>query len=414
MSESGVARYRYRAYPNAGQQAYLARVFGCVRVVFNDHLFRNGTNVFGPKPKYRSAFTLMTSLVTAAKKTEEREWLAEVPDTALRQSVMDAHSGYQAFFDSCSGKRQGSRVGVPQYKRKTDAQSFRLSRQDFEIRKISGSHAVVRLPKALGWVRFALSRELPAEPSSVTVIKEPDGRYYVSFVVTRPTEKFPASDRVASVDLGLTSLAAVVYSDGSREKIAAPKFTRKYAAKLASAQRELARRVKGSKNREKSRVKVAAVHRKIRETRLDHNHKLAHRLVSNNHTVVFETLGITGLARTKMAKSVHDAAWGQLIRLAKEKAAHHHRTVTQIGRFEPTSQVCAVCGHRDGPKPLNVREWECTSCHSWLDRDYNAAVNIMVAGGHSETLNAGGEGVRLALAGAVLDEAGTNNWYGRP
>ena len=187
-----------------------------------------------------------------------------------------------------------------------------------------------------------------------------------------------------------------------------PRFLRAKARALARAQRSLSRKQKGSHNRNKARLKVAALHRKVREARLDHHHKLALRLVRENQTVAVEGLCVKGLARTRMAKSIHDAGWGQLLRLVHLKAAQYGRTVVVIDRFAPTSQVCSVCGVKDGPKSLQVREWDCRACGSHLDRDYNAAVNIMVAAGLAETLNACGGTIRLALASAIPSESGTH------
>ena len=180
------------------------------------------------------------------------------------------------------------------------------------------------------------------------MIREPDGRYYASFVVERATTPLPVCDREVGIDLGLASLA--VTSDG--EVIANPRFLRAKARKLARAQRVLSRKQKGSANRAKARRRVAVVHRKVRETRLDHAHKTALRLVRDNQAVYAEDLCVSGLARTKLAKSVHDAGWSQLLRLVEEKAVQYGRTFARIGRFEPTSQVCSACGMKDGPKPL--------------------------------------------------------------
>jgi putative transposase len=403
-------RYRYRVYPDTDQQAALSQVFGCVRVVFNDHLRLNGVGVFGRRPKYVNANASSTILITQAKRTVAREWLKDAPTTALQQAVREAHTAYRNFYDSATGKRTGRKVGIPKYRRKHQSvDSFSLMRPDFRLRQTGKREMMLRLPKTIGEVRLILSRGLPSAPSSVTIIREPDGRYYASFVVKRGTRSLPPVDRVAAVDLGLTDLATIVYSDGRREKISAPKHYRRAQAKLATAQKELARRQKGSANREKSRLTVARLHRKVRETRTDGHHKLAHRLVRDNQTVVFETLSITGLARGLHAKSVNDAAWGHLIQLTKEKAHRSGRTVVQIGRFEPTSQTCAPCGRRDGPKPLNIRDCVCVGCGARLDRDYNAAVNIMVASGTVETLNAsGGNRRRQSLAG-VADPNETGN-----
>ena len=149
----------------------------------------------------------------------------------------------------------------------------------------------------------------------------------------------------------------MVTSDG--EIVANPRFLRAKERHLARAQRALSRKRKGSANRAKARHRVAVLHRKVREARLDHAHKTALRLVRDNQAVYAEDLAVAGLARTRLAKSIHDAGWSQLLRLVAEKAEHHGREFHRIGRFEPTSQVCSACGANDGPKPLSVRTWAC-------------------------------------------------------
>ena len=201
------------------------------------------------------------------------------------------------------------------------------------------------------------------------MIREPDGRYYASFVVEREARPLPACGRETGIDVGLDRLA--VTSDG--QIIANPRFLRAKERLLARAQRDLSRKVRGSKNQIKGRCRVAALHRKVREARLDHAHKTALRLVRDNQAVYAEDLSVSGLARTRLARSVHDAGWAQLLRLIEEKAEHYGREFRRIGRFEPTSQVCSACGVKDGPKPLSVREWTCQACGTVLDRDVNAA-----------------------------------------
>ena len=213
-------------------------------------------------------------------------------------------------------------------------------------------------------------------PSSVTVIREPDGRYYASFVVERQATPLPACNREVGIDLGLNSL--VVTSDG--EVIANPRFLRAAERRLIRAQRVLSRRQKGSANRAMARRRVAAMHRKVRETRLDHMHKVALRLVRDNQAVYAEDLCVSGMARTRLAKSIFDAGWSQLLRCIEEKAAQYGRTFAGIGRFAPTSHVCSTCGVKDGPKPLSVRTWTCAACGTVHDRDVNAAKNILAAG----------------------------------
>lgn len=246
------------------------------------------------------------------------------------------------------------------------------------------------------------SRDLPSVPSSVTVIREPDGRYYASFVAEREAVPLPPCDREVGIDPGLASLA--VTSDG--QEIPNPRFLRGKERRLARAQRMLSRRQKGSANRARARRRVAVLHRKVRETRLDHAHKTALRIVRDNQAVYAEDLAVSGLARTRLAKSVYDAGWAQLLRLIEEKAAQYGRTFARIGRFEPTSQVCSACGVRDGRKPLSVRTWACPACGTVHDRDVNAARNILAAG-RADNPNACGAGVRPRLVAAGA-EAGTH------
>jgi putative transposase len=240
-------------------------------------------------------------------------------------------------------------------------------------------------------------------PSSVTVIREPDGRYYASFVVQREATPLPACDREVGIDLGLNSL--IVTSDG--ETVTNPRFYRAAQRRLRRAQRVLSRRQKGSANRARARHRVAVVHRKVRDARLDHAHKTALRLVRDNQAVYAEDLAVSGLARTRLAKSVADAGWSQLTRCIEEKSARYGRTFARIGRFEPSSQVCSACGVKDGPKPLAIRTWQCGECGSVHDRDINAARNILALG-RRERLNACGAGIRPPLTVAVGAEAGTH------
>jgi len=387
-------RYRYRIYPSPGQQQALARVFGCARVVYNDCLrlrdacYAAGENISDTEVQRR--------VVTLAKLTPEREWLGEVASVALVQACRDARRAYKNWFDSLKGRRKGPKVRHPKPRRKHGKQSIRLTRNGVAL---YGERLYVA---KVGDIKVQWSRDLSSVPSSVTVIREPDGRYYASFVVERATLPLSACDREIGVDLGLNSL--IVTSDGGA--IPNPRFLRKASKRLRRAQRVLSRRQEGSANRARARHRVAVLHRKVRETRLDHAHKTALRLVRDNQAVYAEDLAVSGLMRTRLARSVSDAGWSQLMRCVEEKAAQYGRTFARIGRFEPTSQVCSACGVKDGPKPLIVREWACAACGTVHDRDVNAAKNILALG-RRERLNACGAGVRPRLV-AVGAEAGTH------
>jgi len=316
---------------------------------------------------------------------------------ALVQACQDARRAYRNWFDSLQGRRRGPRIRHPKLRRKRGRQSIRLTRNGFAL------HGERLYVTKVGDIKVAWSRALPSVPSSVTVIRDSDGRYYASFVVQRQATPLPACDREVGVDLGLASLA--VTSDG--EVIANPRFYRAAQRRLRRAQRVLSRRKKGSANRAKARHRVAVVHRKVREARLDYAHKTALRLVRDNQAVYAEDLAVSGLARTRLAKSVADVGWSLLLRCIQEKAARYGRTFGKIGRFEPTSQVCSACGVKDGPKPLGIRVWTCAACGTVHDRDVNAARNILALG-RRERLNACGTGVRPPLTVAAGAEAGTH------
>ncbi|MFF9573134.1 RNA-guided endonuclease TnpB family protein, partial [Streptomyces sp. NPDC014685] len=187
----------------------------------------------------------------------------------------------------------------------------------------------------------------------------------------------PDVEPAVGIDLGLGHFA--VLSDGT--KTDAPRFLRRAEKKLKRDQKRLSRKAKGSNNRTKARVKVARAHAQVADARREFHHRLSTRIIRENQAIAVEDLAVKGLARTRLAKSVHDAGWSAFVAMLEYKAAKFGRSFHRIGRFEPTSQVCCVCGVKDGPKPLHVRIWECGACGSVLDRDINAAVNVAKAAG---------------------------------
>jgi putative transposase len=251
----------------------------------------------------------------------------------------------------------------------------------------------------------------------LTVIKDSAGRFFASFVIdTDPAadaNRMPASDQSVGIDLGLTlpqtpsgGTPIAVLSTG--EKIDSPRFLRRAEKKLKKAQRELSRKQKGSKNREKARLKVARAHAEVTDARKEFHHQLSTRLISENQGIAVESLSVTGLARTRLAKSVHDAGWTAFVNMLEYKAQRYGRTLVKIGRFEPTSQTCSTCGTVDGPKPLHVREWTCTACGTLHDRDHNAALNVQQAAGLAVT--ACGAPVRPEPVLAQREETGSHGF----
>ncbi|MEU8200968.1 RNA-guided endonuclease TnpB family protein [Streptosporangium sp. NPDC049046] len=406
-------RYRYRLYPDAAQCQALARAFGCARVVFNDGL-RARQDAHRAGLAYLGDAELSRRL-TAAKATPQRAWLGEVSSVVLQQALADLNTAYRNFFASITGKRQGPKVGLPRFRsRKDNRQAIRFTRN---ARFAVTAGGRLRLPK-IGEVVVRWSRSLPAEPSSVTVIKDAAGRYFASFAVETTEEPLPETASEVGVDLGLTHFA--VLSDG--RKIDNPRFLRRAAKKLRKAQKALGRKAKGSNNRAKAVVKVARAHARVTDARRDFAHKLSTQLIGDNQAIYVEDLSVKGLARTRLAKSVHDAGWSAFVGMLEYKAKRYGRTFAKIDRWFPSSKMCSQCGTVATALPLNVRSWMCP-CGAVHDRDVNAARNILAEGRRTvaagrkpaagrrreaETLNACGGDVRPPLAVADADEAGSH------
>ncbi|WP_339135033.1 transposase [Streptomyces sp. f51] len=382
-------RYSFRLVPTPGQCIALARTLGCARVVFNDALAARKAAYRADGSRIASG-VLAKRVITEAKKTAERAWLAEVSVDALQSSLRDLDTAYANFFASVAGKRPGRRMGLPVFKSKKDSrQGVRFSRNGFRLR----GNGRLNLAK-IGDVRVRWSRELPSAPSSVTVVKDASGRYFASFVVDVEPATLPPVDAEAGIDLGLMlpqtpsggTLIAVL-SDG--RVIDNPRFLRRAERRLNKAQRALSRKAKGSRNRVKARLKVARAHARVADARRNWCHQSASRLVRDNQAVYLEDLAVFGLARTRLAKSVHDAAWGMFRRVLEEKAARYGRHVGIVSRWLPSSQTCSVCWVVDGTKPLHVRIWRCEGCGTEHDRDLNAS-RVILAAGQAERLNAPG------------------------
>ncbi len=253
----------------------------------------------------------LSKALTAAKTTPERAWLSDVSAVVLQQALADTNTAYRNFFASITGAHRGRKVGAPRFRSRRDhRQSIRFTRN---ARFAITEGRKLRLPK-IGEVKVAWSRELPADPSSVTIIMDAAGRYFASFVVDTTDEPLPELDTEIGIDLGLSTFA--VCSDGAI--IASPKFFRSAERRLRTAQQNLSRKQKGSKNRAKARRKVARAHARVADTRRDCAHQHSTTLIRENQAIFVEDLCVTGLARTRLTKSVHDAGWGMFTRMLEE------------------------------------------------------------------------------------------------
>ncbi len=362
------ARYQYRFYPTEQQCQSLAQVFGCVRVVWNDALA-----ICKQSEKLPSTNDLQKLVITQAKKTVEREWLTTVSNIPLQQSVADLGVAYKNFFDSLKGKRKGEKVGTPKFKKKVGRQSARFRIGGFSIKGDS-----VYLAK-IGDLSPIWSRELPSEPSSVTVIKDAANRYFLSFVVEIEPVQVDAKNQSIGIDLGIKTFAAM--SNG--EMVKSPDYS-KLDKRLRRKQKQLARKVKSSRRREKTRLQIAKLHNEISDTRKDFLHKLSTRVVHENQGITLEDLNVSGMVKNRrLSRAISMQGWREFRVLCEGKSEKLGRKFVVISRWEPTSQICSDCGYKWGKLNLSIRSILCLNCGSEHDRDENAAKNIDKVGiGH--------------------------------
>lgn len=370
-------RAEFRVYPTSAQQTMLAKTFGSCRVVWNDALemFLEGFKAGSPAPAFSEVAKRVT---TEAKRTPERAFLAEVSNVALQQSLNDLRQARSNFFASIAGRRRGPRVSAPRFKSKRARQSARFSRNGFVLRP-NGRLYLAKIGDLQ--VRWSLKDKqgrpilLPSEPSSVTVIRKPSGKFFVSFCyTTEGSEPLPQTPRTTGIDLGLKDFAVM----RDAQVVDNPKYYRKGQEKLSRLQQKHARSQRGSKRREKLRLKVARWHERIAAQRDDFLEQLSTRIVRENQSVFVEGLAVRGLSRGRAAKSVHDAAWGKFLQLLEQKCQQYGRDLVTVDRRFPSTQLCSSCGAISGPKgpqDLRIRTWSCP-CGVTHDRDRNAEINI--------------------------------------
>ena len=362
--------YKYRIYPNKQQEKQIQKTFGCCRFVYNQTLAYRKDKY--DKEKESMNKTSCNNYVNQVLK-KEYEWLKEVDKFALTNSIYNMDSAYQKFFKD--------HTGYPKFKSKHD--HYKSYKTNFTNTTAGGSIRVdfknnkILLPK-LKWIKAKVHREFIGKIKSATISQVPSGKYFVSVLVE--TEHIPMESTGCCVgfDLGIKDL--LITSDG--EKKENPKHNKKYEDKLAKEQRKLSHKKKGSKNWDKQRIKVARIHEKIHNTRIDNLHKISHDLVSENQVIVSENLAVSNMVKNhNLAKAISDCGWYEITRQISYKSDWNNRQYIKIGRYTKSSQPCNVCGYINaGTKDLSVREWTCPQCRTVHDRDINAAINILNEG----------------------------------
>ncbi len=354
--------YKYRIYPNIAQAEYMNSIFGSCRFVYN-HFLTERSEAW-KRGKKSLSYTDTSRILTLLKREPEFVWLSVCDSMALQESLKDLDRAYRNFF--------AKRGQYPHTKSKRDhKQSYRTRNQNNCVR-IEGKHLV--LPK-VGKVKIKLSRGFEGRILNATVSRTATDKYYVSLCVEGELVAKQNAGGMIAIDVGISEF----YSDSNGNKVDNPKVLRKYERKLAREQRRLSRKVKGSKNYEKQRIKVARVHEKIFDVRTDFLHKESTFLVSENQVIGIETLNVKGMVRNRhLAKSIQDASWNRFFEMLKYKSLAYGCEIVPVPRFYASSQVCSCCGYKNAlVKDLSVRNWVCPVCGISHDRDVNAAVNIL-------------------------------------
>lgn len=367
--------YKFRLYPTEEQEIFFAKSFGCVRKVFN--LMLDDRKKAYEEVKNDSSKKM--NFPTPAKYKEEFPFLKEVDSLALANAQLNLDKAYKNFFRDKS-------VGFPRFKsKKNPVQSYTTNNQNGTVALIENKF--IKVPKLKSLIRIKLHRQPKGIIKSATLSRHSSGKYYVSLLCKEEVSELPKSNSAIGIDLGITDFA--ILSDGQKNDN--NKFTSKMEKKFKREQRKLSRRAllakqKGinlfeAKNYQKQKRKVARLHEKVMNQRTDFLNKLSTEIVKNHDIICIEDLNIKGMLRNhKLAKSISDVSWSSFVTKLQYKADWYGREIIKVDKWFPSSQLCSECGHKDGKKSLEIREWTCPICHAHHDRDINASINILTEG----------------------------------
>lgn len=353
--------YKFRIFPNAEQEQNLARHFGHSRWVYNH--FLNERKEQYQKGKKSNNYYAQAASLTQLKKQEGTEWLKEVNSQTLQFALKSLDSAYTNFF-------RGN-AKFPRFKSRRNKNSFTVP-QSGKI--IDGK---LSIPKFKDGIKIKLHREVLGTIGKMSITRTPSGKYFVSIFTEQKIEQMPSNTKAIGCDLGIKDF--VITSDNKKFKN--NRYTRKYAKKLKKAQQHLSRKQKGSNGFEKQKIKVAKIHEKIANSRLDTLHKVSYKLVRDNGLIVIEDLNVKGMIKNrKLSKHIADASWGNFVNLLQYKCDWYGRELVKVNRFFPSSKSCGDCGWINQELKLSDREWTCKSCGVVHDRDWNASLNILKEG----------------------------------
>jgi putative transposase len=353
--------FKYKIKPNEEQIVLLNKHFGSVRFVYNYYL--NERKVEYETNKQTLNYYDNANSLTKLKKLEEFKWLKEISSQSLQYSLKCLEGSYNGFFKG--------RTKFPRFKSKHDKNSFCVP----QYTKVIDSKLII--PKFKDPIKIIQDRKFKGEIRQCTLSKTPTNEYFVSILVEGDYKKFEKTGKSIGIDLGIKDF--VITSDGYKFKNS--RYTKTYAKKLKENQKKLSKKVKGSNNYIEQKLKVATIHKKITNSRMDNLHKVSTELVKKYDTIFLEDLNIKGMIKNhKLSKHISDASWGKFISMLEYKANWNDKEIIKIGRFFPSSKQCSCCGYINQNLKLDMREWTCPSCKRKLDRDLNASKNILKEG----------------------------------
>ena len=354
--------YKYRIYPNTEQKVFFAKCFGCVRFFYNKSL-SDMNDIYKITGKFKN--------ITPASYKEDYSFLKEVDSLALSNAQLNRNIAFKDFIK----QNYKNNKDKPNFKSKRNDQSYTTNNQGSV--KFSNNDRYISVPKCPR-IRIKKHRDFIGIIKSITVSRTTDNKYYISLLIETEIEPLEATEKMIGLDLGLKSL--IVDSNGHKYKN--HKYLTKSQEKLAKEQRKLSKMVKGSNNRNKQRIKIARLHKKIQNQRNDYLHKLSKKIIDENQVICIEDLKVIDMEQNnKLARNITDASWSRFVTLLTYKANWYGRKVIKIPSTYPSSQLCSKCGYKNSiTKDLAIRKWVCPKCGTVHDRDINAARNILSKG----------------------------------
>lgn len=362
--------YKFRLYPNKTQKELLSKQFGCCRFVWNyflhqrqEYYLQNKEDIEAKRIKGNLNYYDNANELVKMKKDENYIWLKETNSQSLLYVLQTLDTAYKDFFRK--------KTKFPQYKKKNNNQSFTVP-QHIKVKENR-----VYFPKFNEGIRFKKHRNINGTIKHITISKNPSNQYFVSFCVEENIEPLEKTNNVIGIDVGIKDFA--IMSNG--EKIENKHFLKTKSKKLKFLQRQLRRQQKGSKNREKRRLKIAKLHNKINNQKTDFLHKITNKITNENQVIVIEDLKVANMMKNHhLAKSISEVNWYEFRKQLEYKCLWKGRQLVVVDRFFPSSKTCGNCGFINQELTLQDREWKCPNCHTILDRDLNAAKNILKQG----------------------------------